>query len=93
MFVRIVPDFSMECDCRKPRPGLLERAASEHGLDLSLCVMIGDTLRDIEAGHAAGARSVLVLTGKGRATVSRDHGASHVADDLPAAIDWLLSRK
>ena len=86
-----VPDYSIECDCRKPRPGLLERAASEHGVDLPSSVMIGDTMRDLEAGRAAGARSVLVLTGKGRAIESEDHGADHVAPDLAAAVDWLLS--
>jgi D-glycero-D-manno-heptose 1,7-bisphosphate phosphatase len=86
-----VPDYSHECDCRKPLPGLLERAASEHGVDLSASIMIGDTLRDIEAGRAAGARSVLVLTGKGT-RVEPDHGADHVAADLAAAVDWLLSR-
>ena len=85
------PDYSGECDCRKPLPGLLERAASEHGVDLSSSVMIGDTIRDINAGRAAGAESVLVLTGKG-ARIEPDHGAAHVAPDLSAAVDWLLSR-
>jgi D-glycero-D-manno-heptose 1,7-bisphosphate phosphatase len=87
-----VPDYTMECDCRKPRPGLLERAASENGLDLSQCVMIGDTLRDLEAARSAGARGILVLTGHGSDTVSQDHGAEHVATDLGAAVHWLLSR-
>jgi D,D-heptose 1,7-bisphosphate phosphatase len=85
-----VPEYSVDCDCRKPLPGLLERAASEHGVDLSSSVMIGDTRRDLEAGRAAGARSVLVLTGKGRVAESEDHGADHVAADLAAAVDWLL---
>jgi D-glycero-D-manno-heptose 1,7-bisphosphate phosphatase len=43
--------YSVECDCRKPRPGLLERAAGEHGIELSESVMIGDTLRDLEPGR------------------------------------------
>jgi D-glycero-D-manno-heptose 1,7-bisphosphate phosphatase len=87
-----VPEYAVDCDCRKPLPGLLERAASEHGVDLSSSVMIGDTMRDLEAGRAAGARSVLVLTGKGQRIASEDHGADHVAVDLAAAVDWLLSR-
>ncbi|MBI3858500.1 MAG: HAD-IIIA family hydrolase, partial [Planctomycetes bacterium] len=86
-----VPDYSFECDCRKPRPGLLERAASEHGLELSECVIIGDTMRDLQAGEAAGVRSILVLTGKGPVAASLEHPASHVAPDLAAAVDWLLS--
>jgi len=87
-----VPEYSVDCDCRKPLPGLLEQAAMEHGVDLTASFMIGDTLRDLQAGHAAGAQSVLVLTGKGRAIESEPHGAIHVAADLAAAVDWLLSR-
>ena len=41
-----VPEYAVECGCRKPKPGLLEQAAREHGLELSECVMIGDALRD-----------------------------------------------
>ena len=83
-------DYAMECDCRKPRPGLLERAASENGLDLSQCVMIGDTMRDLDAARSAGARAILVLTGHGSETASLKHGAEHVAANLPAAVRWLL---
>lgn len=85
-----VPDLAIECDCRKPRPGLLERAASEHDLDLSQCVMIGDTMRDLEAARSVGARPVLVLTGHGQETLTKDHGAEHVAPDLASAVSWLL---
>jgi D-glycero-D-manno-heptose 1,7-bisphosphate phosphatase len=87
-----VPDYTMECDCRKPRPGLLERAASENDLDLSQCFMIGDHLRDLEAARSAGARAILVLTGHGHQTATQEHGADHVAADLAAAVEWLLSR-
>lgn len=51
------------CDCRKPLPGLLLRAAQEHDLDLCECVVIGDSQRDIAAGQAVGCKTVLVLTG------------------------------
>ena len=51
------------CGCRKPLPGLLEQAASEHGLDLSSSWMVGDILDDVEAGRAAGCRTVLIDTG------------------------------
>jgi D-glycero-D-manno-heptose 1,7-bisphosphate phosphatase len=59
-------------------------------VDLASSVIIGDTLRDLEAGRAVGARSVLVLTGKGQVASAEDHGAEHVAPDLSAAVDWLL---
>ncbi len=87
-----VPGYAVECDCRKPRPGLLERAASEHGILLEDCVMIGDTLRDLQAGRAAGAATVLVLTGHGARTAAVSHGADHVAPDLAAAAAWVLAR-
>lgn len=47
------------CACRKPRPGMLLRAATEHGIDLAGSIMIGDKRSDVEAGEAAGARGVL----------------------------------
>ena len=84
-----VPDFAVACSCRKPLPGLLERAAAEHGLDLSACAMVGDTLRDLEAGRAAGARAILVLTGKGEATSKEEHGAAFVARTLAEAVATL----
>jgi len=84
--------YSIECDCRKPRPGMLERAAGEHGLELDQCVMIGDTVRDLEAGRGAGSKGILVLTGHGAVSVTEEHGADHVAPDLAAAVDWILSQ-
>lgn len=87
------PDFAIECSCRKPKPGLLEQAASEHGLDLAECAIVGDAVRDLEAGRAAGvAAAVLVLTGHGAEQSQEEHGADFVAADLAAAAEWLLSR-
>lgn len=54
-----------DCDCRKPKPGMLVRAAEEHGLDLAASWFIGDSGRDVVAGHDAGCRTILV--GKDRA--------------------------
>jgi D-glycero-D-manno-heptose 1,7-bisphosphate phosphatase len=54
------------CDCRKPAPGLLRRAAAELGIDLAASVMIGDALTDVQAGQSAGARAILVRTGRGQ---------------------------
>jgi D-glycero-D-manno-heptose 1,7-bisphosphate phosphatase len=54
------------CDCRKPRPGMLLRAQREFGIDLSASYTIGDRYLDVEVGHAAGTRSILVMTGNGR---------------------------
>jgi D-glycero-D-manno-heptose 1,7-bisphosphate phosphatase len=62
-----VEPFRVECQCRKPQPGMLRRAAAEHGLDLARSWMIGDRVSDLEAGAAVGARTVLVRTGYGAA--------------------------
>ena len=91
------PPYRDTCECRKPKPGLLLRAAAELGLDLSRSVMVGDKPADVEAGQAAGAATVLVLTGYGRGeweyrrhewTVKPDH----VAEDLFDAVEWALAR-
>jgi D-glycero-D-manno-heptose 1,7-bisphosphate phosphatase len=81
------------CDCRKPKPKFLLDAAAEFGLKLKNCFMVGDRSSDIEAGAAAGAWTVLVLTGAGRDTLAKgDVKPSHVAEDIGAAADWILSR-
>ena len=88
----LIAEFSVVCDCRKPKPGLLLRAAAEHDVELSASVMVGDAVRDLEAGRAAGvAATVLVRTGHGEASLDRDHGASHVATDLTEASTWILN--
>ena len=54
------PHLDAGCDCRKPEPGMITRAASEHGLALDDSVLIGDAPRDVEAGQRAGVRSLLL---------------------------------
>jgi D-glycero-D-manno-heptose 1,7-bisphosphate phosphatase len=61
------------CECRKPNPGLLERAAGEHALDLSSSWVVGDRYADLEMGYAAGARGILVMTGYGRGEYELHH--------------------
>ena len=56
----IVPQYAVECACRKPAPGMLRRAARKHGVNLSTSWIIGDIEADVEAGSRAGARTVLV---------------------------------
>lgn len=58
-----VAGYAIECGCRKPRPGLLLRAAEELGLDLAASWFIGDILDDVEAGHRAGCRGLLLDVG------------------------------
>lgn len=55
--------YALECNCRKPLPGLLQQAAREHGIDLARSWMVGDILNDVEAGRRAGCRAVLIDNG------------------------------
>ena len=57
------------CDCRKPKPGLLKEIAGRYNVDLTGVPAIGDSLRDLQVAAAVGAQPMLVLTGKGRKTV------------------------
>jgi D-glycero-D-manno-heptose 1,7-bisphosphate phosphatase len=57
------PHLDEGCDCRKPLPGMLRRAAAEHGVDLARSVMIGDRGSDVQAGQAAGMPGIFVTTG------------------------------
>lgn len=79
-------ELSDACDCRKPAPGMLLRAARELGLDLSRSVMIGDAESDVDAGDAAGARTILIAS---PGTVS---SAGAVVADLAAAADTVLGQ-
>jgi histidinol-phosphate phosphatase family protein len=78
---------------RKPAPGMLLRAARELDLDLAHSWMVGDMASDLLAGRNAGcAGSILVRTGHGtRSEPEAAALATHVADDLAAAVDWLFS--
>jgi D-glycero-D-manno-heptose 1,7-bisphosphate phosphatase len=91
------PPYRADCDCRKPRPGLLRRAAAELGLDLAASVMVGDKLSDVAVGHTVGAAGILVLTGYGRGEWEyqrsrTDVKPDHVAEDLLDAVEWALAR-
>ncbi|MFX0072309.1 MAG: D-glycero-beta-D-manno-heptose 1,7-bisphosphate 7-phosphatase [Candidatus Hermodarchaeota archaeon] len=60
------PDFTGQCDCRKPKPGMILKAQRKYNIDLQASFMVGDTLIDIKTGQAANCKTVLVLTGYGR---------------------------
>jgi D-glycero-D-manno-heptose 1,7-bisphosphate phosphatase len=80
------------CDCRKPAPGLLFRARDELGIDLSMAVMIGDQLSDVDAALAAGCRAIQIRPDIGAGeTASRD--GCPVVGSLPEAADLILRMK
>ena len=82
-------DDADNCDCRKPKPGMLLRAAARDGIVLSESFMIGDRWRDIEAGHRAGCRSILI--GDGYANELKAFPDVSVAS-LTDATRWILAQ-
>ena len=71
--VEALSSYRIACECRKPKPGLLERAARELAIDLAASYVVGDRYGDIEAGHAVGARGVLLETGHGANELALRH--------------------
>ena len=87
-----VDEYRVTCECRKPAPGLLHKAAAQLGLDLARSFAIGDKWSDVQAGEAAGTRSLLVRTGYGRVVEgSRPEGTrAAVVDNLIAGVASIL---
>ena len=90
------PPYRQDCDCRKPRPGLLHRAADDLGIDLTRSYVIGDRLGDLELAWGVGANGVLVRTGYGRGELEQHAPAwprppDMVADHLLEAVVNILS--
>jgi D,D-heptose 1,7-bisphosphate phosphatase len=77
------------CECRKPSPALLLRAASEHHLDLARSFMLGDKSIDAECGRNAGVRTILVQTGQEQHDIA-SAGADWVVNDLTEAAEIIL---
>jgi len=84
-----------DCECRKPKPGMIRQAAREHRVDLVRSFVVGDRYGDVELAQANGGRGVLVRTGYGAEDL-RVNGAGwarqpdFVAEDLADAVDWIL---
>ncbi len=86
--------YKIDCNCRKPKPGLLERAARELNLDLRQSFIVGDKPADLKAGDTVGCRTILVRTGYGLESENELAGGEfqpdHIADDLLEAARWIL---
>ncbi|MCD8523815.1 MAG: D-glycero-beta-D-manno-heptose 1,7-bisphosphate 7-phosphatase [Saccharospirillaceae bacterium] len=83
------------CNCRKPLPGLIHQIEQALGVSADGCWMVGDSIRDLEAGVAAGCKPALVRTGKGEKSIAKLAAAglsqAQVFDDLAAFADCVLS--
>lgn len=80
------------CACRKPQPGMIERAVREQGVDPARAYLIGDQRRDMELAHRVGAKSILVRgAGGGDRTDLGDRVPDLVVTNLPEAVEWILA--
>jgi len=79
-----------DCACRKPGPGMILQAQREHAIDLARSFMIGDKMSDIEAGRAAGVKSLLVSSGYGAGESAAAGPEVPVLPDVLAAVRYLL---
>lgn len=90
-----VPEYTMDCRCRKPETGMLEDAAAKHGIDLAASYMIGDKATDVEVGQRAGCRTVLLRSGFGERVLSGEYQwrvePDFVADTIVEAIAWVVA--
>ena len=88
-----IDQYRQICECRKPNPGMILKAADDHNLDIGSSVMIGDTTQDVLAGHRAGLSTILVSTGHGgRDPWQYDTPPDFKAPNLLAAARLWLAR-
>ncbi|MDH4120688.1 MAG: HAD family hydrolase [Deltaproteobacteria bacterium] len=93
-----IPPYNIDCDCRKPKPGMLLQARSELGVRLEGSYFIGDRVSDVETGREYGMVPILVRTGYGRENeplLSQEffQRGGQVFDLLPQALDWIVQRE
>lgn len=89
------PEYRIECNCRKPKPGMIEAACRDLPIDLSRSYMVGDKISDSEFGHKMGLRTVMVMTGYGRGEYEYQRQdwkdtPDHFARNLKEAVLWII---
>lgn len=90
-----IEEYRVDCDCRKPEPGMLKRAERDLDLDLKQSFLVGDKMSDIEAGIRVGCKTILVLTGHGmdefKKNASINIKPDHVSKDLYIASKIIIN--
>jgi len=87
----IIEKYRKECHCRKPNPGMIKEAAVEYDIDLKGSFVIGDKISDIEAGHRAGCKTVLLADKEYPEEGEIASMPDYIAADLYEAVNWLVS--
>ena len=85
-----IPELKMDCECRKPKTGMLTAAAGKYNIDLSQSWYIGDTTMDIQTGKNAGMKTILVMTGEAGKDGKYDVLPDYTAKDLMDAVTYIL---
>jgi D-glycero-D-manno-heptose 1,7-bisphosphate phosphatase len=90
--------YTVDCDCRKPKTGLIDRAVKDLGIDIEHSYMVGDKWSDIELAHCAGTHAVLVASGfspddPGNKRPEGLHDPDFIATDLMEAAEWIIVRE
>lgn len=90
------PDFDIDCNCRKPKRGMIDRFLETHDIDLERSYVIGDTASDIDLGLNIGATSILLLSGYGesyREDIAARDADIPIVDDVLAAVKWIAGHE
>ncbi len=86
-----VERYRVDCNCRKPKPGMLIKAGKELNVDLRQSFIVGDKLSDIETGERVGCKTILVKTGYGAEELKHSHvDCNYIADNLYDAVEHVL---
>ena len=87
-----IEKYKIDCDCRKPKPGMLKDAEKDFNIDLRRSFIIGDRLSDIDAGKCVGCKTIMVLTGYGKKK-KKNNRIDYIAQNLYDAITKILKRE
>ena len=92
-----IEKYKIDCECRKPKPGMLKRAEGDLNLDLKHSFLVGDKMSDIEAGYRVGCKTILVLTGQGNDELKNNLKIkikpNYISNDLFTAVQIIKARK
>lgn len=93
-----VPQFAGECDCRKPKTGLIDQARKALEIDMARSYVVGDRCQDIRLAHRSGIPGILVKTGYGLGEAEHvlpgvPEKPAHIAEDLYGAVRWILEKE
>jgi len=93
-----IPEYSFECDCRKPKTGLIDQACERFEIDMSRSYMIGDHYTDMELADRSNIKGILVKTGYGTGVIEYNlplmkFKPCYIANDLLDAVNWIIKNE